>query len=258
MNGVQAMPCLERVAVERERQRRDRLADPRAAALPGEDGAAVLGVLATEGVEGEHPHHVADGRRRHDHLVAARLQRDLGRGPVEPAPDLLLHALERGRNGGLADPGRAAPVGRPPDQAHRARRLRVGEPHAGGAAEVQRDDVLLGEARQHGVAGTGPLECARQGRQHDLEGAGSPSSRDRARSHACPPAGSRPAPPGERHRPPAEPPGRRPGRRRPSRPRRRCRPRRSAGRSRTTLPLSAMTLTERPRCSPLVVVVFSA
>ena len=108
-NGVQAMPVLEGVAGEREGQRRDLLADPGPAALLGEDAAAVLGVLAAERVEGQHGHHVADRRGRHDHLVAAGLQRDLRRRPVEPAPDLLLHPLERGRDGRFADPGRPVP-----------------------------------------------------------------------------------------------------------------------------------------------------
>ena len=145
---------LERVAEEREGQRRDPLADQRAAALPGEDGAAVLGVLTAQRVEGQGSHHVADGGGRHDHLVAAGLQGDLRRGPVEPAPNLLLHLLERGRDRGLGDPGRAAPVRRAPDQADGTRRLRVGQPHTGRAAEIQRGHILFGESRQDGVAGT--------------------------------------------------------------------------------------------------------
>ena len=72
------------------------------------------------------------------------------------------------------------------------------------------------------------------------------------------PAGSPPAPPGRRHRRPGAPPAHRPARRPPSPPHRLRRPRRCAGRSRPRRPDRAMTLTERPRWTPLVVVVFRA
>ena len=49
------------------------------------------------------------------------------------------------------------------------RRLRVRQPHAGGAAEIQRGQVLLGEAGQHGVAGAGPSEGAGRAPKHVFE-----------------------------------------------------------------------------------------
>ena len=52
------------------------------------------------------------------------------------------------------------------------RRLRVGEPNAGRAPEVQRGHILFGKARQHGVAGAGAPERARQRGQHAFERAG--------------------------------------------------------------------------------------
>ena len=137
-----------------------------------------------------------------------------------------------------------------------AGRLHVREPHPGRAAEIQRRHVLLGEARQDGVAGPGPPEGARQGRQHALE---------RARvgllgsgAEVAVPAGSAPARPGRRRRRPAAPPARRPGRPPPSRPRRRLRRRRSAGRCRPTRRPARSRSPSGPRCTPLVVVVFSA
>ncbi len=126
----------------------------------------------SERVEGEHGHHVAHRRGRHDHLVAAGLQRHRRRRPVEPAPHLLLHLLERGRDRRLADPGRPRPVRRAPDQADRPGRLRMGEPQPGRAAEIQGGQVLLREAGQHRVAGPGPPEGAGQRAEHALERAG--------------------------------------------------------------------------------------
>ncbi len=160
------------VAEEGEGQGGDGLAHPGPAALLGEDGAAVLGVLAADGVEAEHAHHVGHPGRRQDHLVAPGVEGDLPVAPVEASPDLLLHRLERGVDGGHSDPGRPAAVGRAADQAHGRGGLGVREAQPGRAAQVERLDVDLGEAGQHGVAAAGTLEGSAERREDGLERAG--------------------------------------------------------------------------------------
>ena len=67
-------------------------------------------------------------------------------------------------------------------QVHRSRRLEVGEPHARRAAQVQRGEVELREARQHGVAGRAPGRRRPTVPTARLRGPRSPSPRAPARS----------------------------------------------------------------------------
>ena len=162
----------EGVAEECEGQGGDGLAQAGPPALLGEDGAPVLGVLATDGVETDHAHHVGHPGGGQDHFVAPGLERDLPAGPVEAAPNLLFHRLEGGVDGGHPHPGGPAAVGGAADQAHRRGRLGVGEAKPGGAAQVERLDVDLGEAGQHGVAAAGPAEGSAERGEHGVERAG--------------------------------------------------------------------------------------
>ena len=70
---------------------------------------------------------------------------------------------------GAADPGRPAAVGRPAHQVHRPRRLHVREAEPRRAAQVERCEVQLGEAGQHGVACLGAAEGSGQRGQDTFE-----------------------------------------------------------------------------------------
>ena len=166
-------------------------------------------------------------------------------------------ASKRRRDGGLPDPGRALPVGGAADQVHGPGRLQVGEPESGRAPQVQRRDVELGEARQHGVACRAPgrrRPTATTGRRSRTDGVRLLGRQPEVAPESCRPTarpgGTRPrpaAPPGRRRAPPP------PCHRRPAVPTTPVR------RDVPTDPATIVTtLTERARCTPLVVVVFSA
>ena len=111
-----------------------RLADPGPAALLREHGPAVLGVLAAHA---RRRRHAPSCRPRLTAAGSPRNARPRGRSGAWPSPGGATSpppSAERGLDARHADPGRAAPVRRPPDQVDRAGGLGVREAQAGRAA----------------------------------------------------------------------------------------------------------------------------
>src|SRR6202035_5847251 len=86
-------PRRRRVARELEGERGELLADPRAPAGGGKDGAPVLGVR-TRGLAVEVGHEVGPGAWGQDHLVAAGSELDARRRPPESRRELCLELVD--------------------------------------------------------------------------------------------------------------------------------------------------------------------
>ena len=251
-----------RVAPDPQRRVGEPLADPGAAALPAEDGAAVVGVAGDRGPV-EVDEQVGDRAGRQQRLVAAGLEVDPARRPAEAAGQLGVDLGRRRRRRSRGCPGRPTTTAtsrwscRSPRSGRSAARAGPGPrsrcPGRASTSGARRSRTARGPR-------PGPARRPRRGpepstrrRRSRSPRAPRPSRRRTPGRLPAPRAAWRPPPSGSRgrpSRPSARAPRRRPGRR--------CCARRPRWRCPSVPPTVAMTVSWRPRITPLVVSVFAA